>query len=349
MKAFFQRPAVHFLVLGGLLFAGDRLLFPGEAAPVEPIVVSAARLQQMRAEAVRQDGREPTPRELQGIVEAWVREELLYREALRRGLDRDDLVIRRRLTDAMRLLAEDPRLDEAELYRQALDLGLGKSDVIVRRRLIRKMTLLAAAEEGPVRPSEDEMRRYLERHPDRFQEPPRLRLSHVFFARDRRAHPEEDARELLAVLRRDATPPEEAVARGDSFLLGHHLPPRTPSQLERNLGPSFAAAVTALPPGEWSEPIESSYGVHLVWIHETVPARWKALRDVRGQVLQGIAGEERDARVALFVEGLRLRYPVRFESAAYVEELQEPMSPDSKPSENTENGVTLPGMTPSGS
>lgn len=342
-----RSPLLHFLLLGGLLFAGQRLFFPGDAAPVEPIVVSAARLERMRADAVREDGRAPTPRELRGLVESWMREELLYREALRRGLDRDDLVIRRRLTDEMRLLAGDPGLDAAELYRKAQELGLGKSDVIVRRRLIRKMTLMAVAEGGPIRPTEDEMRGYLERQPERFLEPPRLRLSHVFFARDLRTHPEADARELLAVLRREATPPEEAVALGDSFLLGHHLPPRTPSQLERSLGPSFAAAVTALPPGRWSEPVESSYGVHLVWVHEAAPARWKALEDVRAQVLQGLAGEERERRVARFVESLRLRYPVEIDPA-YVEELQEPMPPDSKLSEKTENGVTSPAMTPSG-
>jgi hypothetical protein len=64
--------------------------------------------------------------------------------------------------------------------------------------------------------------------------------------------------------------------------LPRDLPPSSPSRLAARLGAGFAEAVSELPTGIWSEPIQSSYGLHLVWVHERLhapagggdPARW---------------------------------------------------------------------------
>ncbi len=259
-------------------------------------------------------GRWPDPAEEKALVEQLVAGELLYREARRQGLDRNDLIVRRRLIDKMTFLNDDPASSPADLYREAVELGLGRDDPIVRRRLIQKMRLLAGAEDGPVRATEQELRDYYEGHAERFMEPARLRLSHVFLSRDRRqATVDAAARQLLLKLQDEALPPERAVVLGDPFLLGHHLPPHTVKYLGRNLGEGFAARVKDLPPGVWSGPVESAYGLHLVWIHDTVAPRPAELAAVRRKVLEGLRAERREQRLGEFLDTLRQRYPVRIE------------------------------------
>jgi hypothetical protein len=122
-----------------------------------------------------------------------------------------------------------------------------------------------------------------------------------------------DAEALLERLRTGGLEPAGAVAEGDAFLLGHHLPARTAGQLERFFGAAFARSVAELPVGEWCGPVESAYGLHLVWVHERMAPRPAELDAVRQRILEALRVEHREARVAELVDRLRRRYPVRFE------------------------------------
>lgn len=311
-----QLPVVHFLVLGGLLHGAVRLLPARLAAGAsdDPVTIMASQILQVRQAWKLERGDWPDREQERALVDRLVADELLYREARRQGLDRDDLVVRRRLIDKMTFLSDDPGRSHAELYSDAVELGLGRDDPIVRQRLIQKIRLLAAAEDGPVRATEQELQGYLEDHAERFSEPARVRLSHVFLSRDRhRASVDAEAQRLLQRLRAEALPPDRAVALGDPFLLGHHLPARTARHLARTFGDDFAARVEALPPGTWSGPAESAYGLHLVWVHETVAPRRMELSAVRRKVLEGLRVERQEERLAALVDTLRQRYPVRIE------------------------------------
>ena len=98
-------PLVHFLLLGAALFALNAAL-PGAAAPKE-IMVTEGRIRSL-AETFRLTfQRAPTREDLDALIEEFVREEVLYREALAAGLDRDDNTIRRRLRQKMEFLSEE--------------------------------------------------------------------------------------------------------------------------------------------------------------------------------------------------------------------------------------------------
>ncbi len=311
--AWWRLPLVHFLVLGGLLYAATRLM-PDSAEEPQAVVITAPQILQVRQAWKRQRGRWPGPEEERALVEQLVADELLYQEARRQGLGRDDLVVRRRLIDKMAFLSSDPARSRDDLYREAVELGLDRDDPIVRRRLIQKLRLLADAADGPVRATEQELSDYYERHAERFTGPARRRLSHVFLSRDRhRAALGEAAQGLLRELRERALSPPDAVALGDPFLLGHHLPPRTTSQLGRDFGEAFAARLTELPAGAWSGPVESAYGLHLVWVHEVVAPRPAELAAVRRKVLEGLRSERQERRLAELLDALRQRYPIRVE------------------------------------
>ena len=95
-----REPLVHFLALGAALFAlYGALDRDGFDAPDE-IVVDRARLASLAAEFERRWRRPPTPEERRELVESWVREEILVREGVALGMDRDDPVVRRNLATA---------------------------------------------------------------------------------------------------------------------------------------------------------------------------------------------------------------------------------------------------------
>lgn len=102
-----REPLLHFMLLGALIFGGWKLTLPASSGNEQRITISANDVERLRQQAMRQWGREPTPAALATLVEADIREQVLYREALALGLDRDDVVIRRRLVQKLDSLAQD--------------------------------------------------------------------------------------------------------------------------------------------------------------------------------------------------------------------------------------------------
>jgi hypothetical protein len=105
MRRILREPLLHFLVLGAVLFGLYGWLNKSVAAPNE-IVVSHGQVESLRAQFERTWQRTPTAKELDGLIDNWVREEILYREGLALGLDRDDPVVRRRIAQKVEFLAD---------------------------------------------------------------------------------------------------------------------------------------------------------------------------------------------------------------------------------------------------
>ena len=104
-----REPLLQFLVIGLLLFVGSLVLNRNSDPRERPgrIELTADDLRQIRTAWLAQ-GRPPlTPEQLQSLVEARVHEEILYREALALGLDKDDTIVKRRMAQKMEFLFED--------------------------------------------------------------------------------------------------------------------------------------------------------------------------------------------------------------------------------------------------
>src|SRR5512147_2822417 len=106
MKALLREPLVHFLLLGALLFALDAWLRPSASAAPAEIVVSEARVRALAQNFARTWQRPPTREEVDGLIEGFVREEVMLREALALGLDRDDAIVRKRMQQKVEFIAE---------------------------------------------------------------------------------------------------------------------------------------------------------------------------------------------------------------------------------------------------
>jgi hypothetical protein len=279
-----MRSLALFVGLGALLFAVDRTL---DAVAFD---ASAARA----AASYRPSPVAPTPEDDIRLLAAAAREA---------GIDRADPVVRARLVRNLRFLGHEG--SDATLVRDALALGMDRSDVVIERRLADRMAarLRAVAFREP--PSDATLRSWYERNGDRWRQPPAVSFTHVFVSREHHgAGAEARARDLLEGLRTDRIDPADAPGRGDPFLLGARVPLRSAPDLAHQLGRAFADAVTALEPGGWSGPIGSSYGLHLVWVHEQRAAAQLPFEQVRAQVADAwfeLHGDERlrDAIVSL--------------------------------------------------
>ncbi len=317
MAGFWRRPGVHFVVIGALLYAlASWFKGPDDSSwrRIESIAISSEQATALRREWLARSGRFPTAAELASLIEIRVDEEILLLEARRRGLHRTDFLVGRRLVRNLRFLGDDPARSDSDLWAEALVLGMDRSDLVVRRRLIQRMQLEARGALGE--PTRAELEAFLAANVDRFTEPEGIRLSHVYLSRDRRGEEAaSDARRLLTRLREASIDPVGARHRrlGDSFLFEHDLPIRSPGELGRLFGPSFAREVAHVEPVRWVGPIASSYGHHLVWIHERSPARPAALASVRSEVRQALLAERADEELAKRLHWWRARVSIQVE------------------------------------
>ena len=324
-----RSPVLHFLVLGGILYlvqdrwgTREAALLPAAISPPaagpRTVTISAAQIEILREGWRRSHRGLPTAAEEARLIERLADEEILYREALTRGLDRAEPV-RQRLIQNMRFLQIDPaeKAGAEDLYRQAVEIGFDRTDPVVRRYLVEQMRLLARAGDLPDTFTEAELKDYLQRNAERFSVPVFVRLSHVYLDADRRGEAiEKDARRLLARLRDGRISPEAAPELGDPFFPGHHPALAERADLEKTYGPGFAAEAMALPEKVWSGPLRSAYGLHLVWVHEIVPGEPPRLADVRSQLVLELAHERQEARLAELLSTLRRRYEIRIEEVS---------------------------------
>lgn len=314
-----RSPLLHYLLLGGAAFlvreTGPWRGGPPDAAP-QVVVISSARLREMRAAFTRDTGTAPTADDERALLRREIDSELLYREALALGLDRDDRSIRWQLVEKMSFIegVEEPADDEA-LYRSARDLGFDRDDPVIRRMLVEKMRLLVQARAAR-RPIDDEtLRAHLAAHPERFRQPSRITFRHAFLSRESRgAHAEADARALLAEIATAGPANVDALlaARGDSFPLGSVARAKSPAQVASTFGDAFASAVAAQPLGHW-EIVPSALGVHVVHVDAILPSAVPDLDTVRTQVMAEVIAERTRDELARVLATLRQRYTVAVE------------------------------------
>jgi PPIC-type PPIASE domain len=276
-----REPLVHFLMIGAALF----LLFEwgGGGGEERRIVIPRGQVEHLAQSFELVWLRPPTGEELEGLVGDYVREEVAVREAIAMGLDRDDTVIRRRLRQKLEFLFED------------------NIDV------------------HP--PTDEDLQLWLENHPESFRSEPRISFRQVYVSRDRRGENADSfAREILEDLTRTGGDASRASldALGDPLMLPRDVSLSPRSEVARIFGEDFAATLLALDPGRWTGPIESGYGLHLVWVTERAEGRLPALAEVRDQVERELLTGRRKAELDLAYERLLSRYKVEVEKEASI-------------------------------
>jgi parvulin-like peptidyl-prolyl isomerase len=309
-----RKPALHFVLLGAVLFGGERLLAArakGAPAVVRPeIVITAARIHQLEEDFRRQTGKSPTKEEHDALVRQEVDDQVLYQEARVLGLDRTDKSVRARLIDKMRSVSDDPSLDDEALLRAARAAGLD-DDLVIKRILRENLRILLRSSPDGTPPSDVELEAYLARHRDEYMAPETVGFDHVFLSA--RAHGdglERDALSLRARLVRARISPDGARELSDPFPLGLSVPARPRAVVARQFGSQFADAVDALAGGEWSSPVVSPFGMHLVWVRERTKPAVPPLNALRTKLAIAVLDERSTSHLRDALERLRALYTI---------------------------------------
>jgi peptidyl-prolyl cis-trans isomerase C len=265
-----REPLVHFVALGAVVFALHHWVAPPPLT--RRIVLSEPVIRGLRQDYFRRNGTLPSPEEETALIQRFIDDEVQYREALALGLDR--------------------------------------GDIIVRRRLVQKMEFLTEDVEPLPDPTDDELQTYLEAHAERYVQPERWALTHVFVSNDRHGG---EAPALAARLHDQLIAGADPAGLGDPFLRGQQIPPSTEPELAAIFGATFAARAVSLTPGLWSDPVRSSYGLHLVRLTQHAASRLPTLSEIRAAVRRDWQEERRAATNRAALDRLRQQYDIRIE------------------------------------
>lgn len=275
LKTLLREPLLHFVAIGAALFIGFQWSGGGSGPGATRIALSTAQIEHLAAGYAKAWQRPPTDVELKGLVDDWVREEIAVREALVAGLDRDDMVIRRRLRQKLEFLVED------------------------------------SAEIAP--PTDQELEAWLTAHAEAFRVEPRVAFRQVYLSRERRgAAAEADAVALLARLNA-AGPGARIHDSGDATMLPQEVELAAVRDVDRVFGEGFAKRIETAAAGTWVGPIPSSYGLHLVLVRERVDGALPNLAAVRPLVEREFLADRRKTQLAAMYERLLAKYRVVIE------------------------------------
>lgn len=289
IKRWLREPLLHFVLLGLALFAVYAYTHRGRLGieSSRQITLSLDELAQMDMYFESQWHRQPSTAEFQAMVEDKVREEVLYREALAMGLDKDDTIVKRRMAQKMQFLAED----------------------------------VAAAHE----PSTAELKAWFEKNTDKFALPSRYSFRHLYFSPDRRGkNAQQDAANALAKIAGQPEDSKLAASLADSFMFQDYYGDRAPSAIAKEFGPPFAIALEKLKPGSWQGPVESGYGWHLVFVDSVIPGRIPAFEEMEPDVKTAWLAEQKSVAWKKAYAEMRAKYIVLLPSPPDNEGAQAP-------------------------
>ncbi|MEM7457984.1 MAG: peptidylprolyl isomerase [Pseudomonadota bacterium] len=199
-------------------------------------------------------------------------------------------------------------VEQRALAREAQRLGLAQGDTVVERRLAQKMSFMITDTEAIPDPSESELEYWFNANQALFSEPDRLSFQHVYFSQP------DDVR-LGQTIQSLAAQPDAWRSKGDPFMLQRAYNDLPPREIARLFGGAFATAVLqhAQTLDQWSGPIESALGTHLIRIKAVREGGLPALEQIRDRVLTRWREEEgrRQARAA--IKAVVSKYQVEIE------------------------------------
>lgn len=263
MPAFLKQPLLHFLLLGALLFVVYGRLQPSSPAKSASAVDNTITVD-----------RTAMLDYMQYQAKAFETEVFNQRLDSMSNEERKALI-----TDYLR---------EEALYREALRLGLEKGDYIIRQRLVQKVEFLlenTAAE--AINPGDEELKAYYSAHLDDYKIDPVYTFTHVFFDAEKGGMEAAKARAVKILPGLKGKQFADAGLFGDRFPFLQNYVERTRDFAVNNFGPEFVAELDKLTTSDsqWRGPLQSRYGYHLVMLTQRTEAATPPFEQVRARVL----------------------------------------------------------------
>jgi parvulin-like peptidyl-prolyl isomerase len=296
---FLKDPLAHFLALGLGLFLLYAALNPGGGTLDDPKTIAVDRDALLTFVQYRTKTFQPKL--------AAARLDAMPKEKLKRLID-----------DYVR---------EEALHREALALGLGRNDYVIKRRMIQKIDFITQGfAEAVIKLSENDIKAHYEANKERYREQAYITFTHVFFDTER--HKPDEAAALakakLAELKAGPAPFSDAPKHGARFPYGVNYVERTRDQVESYFGKPMTRALFELEPDDsaWRGPFLSPYGAHLVMVVGKKEARIPPLEEMRERVEADLTSERRkeqsEKAIKAIVDSYRIEIDLKGKDAGDV-------------------------------
>ena len=173
----------------------------------------------------------------------------------------------------------DSYVSDEVLYREGKALGLDRDDPVIKRRVRQKLEVMAEEAGERTTPTDADLAAYLQAHQEKFARPAIVSFEQLYF----------DTSKAGAEARVNAAKMALSAGRSDAALGEPTMLPRTVDRegidmITRDFGADFATALGTLPLGQWTGPVRSGYGVHLVRVSARTPSAPPSLDAVRQEV-----------------------------------------------------------------
>lgn len=276
-----REPLLHFLLIGAGLF----ILFNQIGEPTieadRRIIITQSDLDFLATSWLRSTGRPAAALEREQQLEHYIREQVLSREAMAMGLD--------------------------------------KNDAIVRRRLAKKMEYLFNDLSFIPEPTETELSNFLSEHTSKFTRPADITFTQIFFDPDQRDKKTgEDAEKLLEQLK-ETTADVDTIDMGDRSLLPYNLTNARKNEITSIFGEEFSNQAFTLPVASWQGPIISEYGIHLIYINSRTEARLPPHTEIRERVANEWRTMKKHTINEIFYQSLLQRYEIILDQDASID------------------------------
>jgi hypothetical protein len=274
LQRLLRDPMLHFIVAGALIFGVTQLVAQYRDHSARTIVVDDALRTRLGKLYTLQLGATPTDAQLAGLIDTYVHDEVLYREALALGLDQGDEIIRRRLVQKM---------------------GFLQSDLIIATD-----------------PDEQTLRAYYQQHSAQFAEPAKVSFQQYFFGGDEADRDVGYRRAVQALAKLNGGSDAPAIPVGNSPLAAEYQQ-LDRAALTRLFGatPIVDAVLQAAAGEKWQGPFQSGYGWHLVRVEQRDEPAAPPFESVRTAVAEAVRAQQKEENNRRSFEQLRARYNVQ--------------------------------------
>ena len=267
-----QEPLVHFLILGAFIFGAYHFFTKNKMSHGE-IVITQGDIASLRTGFSRTWQREPSEHELEGLISKLVKQDVYCREAMELGLDKDDIIIQRRLQQKMEFIMND-NFEE-------------------------------------LNPSEVSLKSYFAQHKDNFKEESQFNFRQVFLDSAKRIETfEKDVKKILSDLH---VSDEKFQTYSDASMLPAELSNVRESEVAGQFGDAFAKQLLSIQTGKWVGPVKSAFGFHLVFVSKRTDGGTPDLSEVHDDVSREWIDEQRKKANEAYYRELLKKYKVTIE------------------------------------
>ena len=271
-----KQPVIQFMLIGLIMFLVNTFIIQAKSSDDEDeykVYLTSGDVNSMREMWTSQWNRPPTKMELQGMI--------------------------------------NQRVEETILFREAVKIGLNKNDNIIRQRMSQKLEFLSGDLVKPDSATAQEVQDYFELNIEKYTTPENITLTQLFV--NPKIHGDLLEKEVNTRLSKlsgmDASSPKVS-SYGDQFSLQTYFPDKPQMELAKLFGTEFAVKVFELETGKWVGPVNSQYGAHLVFVTYKNPAVAPEFETVQEMVAEDLQRERQIALNNLYIDGILSRYEV---------------------------------------